>query len=435
MTLKNISKITDLGLCTGCGTCSGVCPVEAIEMHNNSEMFLPTLAKDKCTGCAICVKSCPAYSTNTDALALKIFGKQHFDEFLGNFLNCYVGHSNENQIRFDSASGGTVTGLLVYALEKGLIDGVLCTRMRKDKPLEPEPFIARTREEIISASKSKYCPVPLNSALRKIMRVERGNFAVVGLPCHIYGIRKAEAIFKNLDSRISLHVGLLCTHTVNFMGTNLLLKKFRIRNDDVISIDYRGRGWPGCMHLRLKNGRPLDVRYNKGWNAYWNVFTSFFFAPLCCFFCGDQFNELSDVSVGDAWLPSLSHHSQGESLIVARTAQGRDLLEAVAADGRLCLTPIPSSMARESQAFGLNFKKQNLGARLSLFRLLGAYRVGKKRFEKKNSSFVALLGAFLAYSSYRLSNRRHSRVLLSYVPLPIFRLYFGLFKTISYLTK
>jgi coenzyme F420 hydrogenase subunit beta len=47
-----------------------------------------------------------------------------------------------------------------FALEEGIIDGALVTRMKKDRPLEPEPFIARTREEIIEASKSKYCGVP-----------------------------------------------------------------------------------------------------------------------------------------------------------------------------------------------------------------------------------------------------------------------------------
>jgi len=53
---------------------------------------------------------------------------------------------------------GVVTQLLIFLLEKGIIDGALVVRMREDQPLEPEPFIARTKEEIISTSKFKYCP-------------------------------------------------------------------------------------------------------------------------------------------------------------------------------------------------------------------------------------------------------------------------------------
>jgi len=79
-----------------------------------------------------------------------------------------------------------VTALFIFALEKGLIDGALVTGMKKDKPLEPEPFIARTREKIISARGSKYCSVPANIALKEILKAkEEERFAVVGLPCHI----------------------------------------------------------------------------------------------------------------------------------------------------------------------------------------------------------------------------------------------------------
>jgi len=74
--------------------------------------------------------------------------------------------------------------------------------MKKENPLEPEPFIARTKEEIIEASKSKYCPVPANIALKEIMDSKSGEkFAVVGLPCHIQGIRKFEEVNKILKEK------------------------------------------------------------------------------------------------------------------------------------------------------------------------------------------------------------------------------------------
>ena len=108
--------------------------------------------------------------------------------------------------------------VLISALEKNLIDGALVTRMKKDNPLESEAFIARTKEEIISASKSKYCPVAANISLKQILK-EEGRFAVVGLPCHLHGIRKAEKINKALGKKIVFHFGLLCSHMVNFIGT------------------------------------------------------------------------------------------------------------------------------------------------------------------------------------------------------------------------
>jgi coenzyme F420 hydrogenase subunit beta len=240
-TFKNISYIVKNGLCTGCGTCEALCPAEAIKLliDKNKGVFIPQLVKDKCNKCGICLKVCPGHEVDFKELNLEIFGKEPENLLIGNYINCYVGHTNDNNIRYNSSSGGLVTAILIFALEKGLIDGALVTRMRKDKPLEPEPFIARTREEVIEASKSKYCPVPANIALREIMEVE-GKYAVVGLPCHIHGLRKAQRINKKLRERIVLHLGIFCNHAPNFWGTKLLLHRLKIKEDEVIKLDYRG---------------------------------------------------------------------------------------------------------------------------------------------------------------------------------------------------
>ena len=40
---KIISKIVENGLCTGCGTCMGTCPVDAIEMviEHKKGIYIP----------------------------------------------------------------------------------------------------------------------------------------------------------------------------------------------------------------------------------------------------------------------------------------------------------------------------------------------------------------------------------------------------------
>jgi len=178
---KTISSVAKDGLCTGCGTCVALCPNDAIEMVINEKkgVYVPELDEGKCNNCGICFKVCPGHEVDFKGLNLEIFGKEPEDILIGNYLNCYVGHATDYDIRYNSASGGLVTALLIFALEEGLIDGALVTRMKKDKPLEPEPFIARTREEIIEARGSKYCPVPANVALREILEAEEGERFVV----------------------------------------------------------------------------------------------------------------------------------------------------------------------------------------------------------------------------------------------------------------
>jgi len=228
MTQKTIAQVVKDGLCTGCGTCVSLCPEEAIKLiiDEKKGIYISELDEDGCNNCGICYKVCPGHEVDFKGLNLEIFGKEPEDILIGNYLNCYTGHSTDYNIRYNSSSGGLVTALLIFALEEGIIDGALVTRMKRDNPIEPEPFIARTVEEIIEASKSKYCPVPANIALKEILDSKEGEkFAVVGLPCHIHGVRKAEQINKKLKEKIVLHLGIFCNHVPNFWGTKLLLQR------------------------------------------------------------------------------------------------------------------------------------------------------------------------------------------------------------------
>ena len=263
MVSDTVERVVERGLCTGCGTCVSMCPSQAIDMILDSKLqiYVPKIERAKCTGCGLCIKVCPGHAVDFKQLN-KVFLEKDLQDntlnvMLGYYLNCYTGYSMNSDIRFDSSSGGIVTELLIFALEEGLIDGALVTRMNKERPLEPEPFIARTRSEIIEASKSKYCPVPANIALREILKRD-GRYAVVGVPCQLHGTRKAELVNKKLRDRIVLHLGIFCGANDSFHQNEYLLYQWRIKPDDVAKIDYRGGGWPGVLTIKLKSGHEIN---------------------------------------------------------------------------------------------------------------------------------------------------------------------------------
>ena len=197
---------------------------------------------------------------------------------IGNYLGIYLAHSTDYSIRFNSSSGGLITQILVFALEEGMIDGALVTGMKKENPLEPEPFIARTKEEIIEASKSKYCPVPANIALKEIMCSKNGDkFAVVGLPCHIQGIRKLEKVNRNFKDKIALHIGIVCNHAPTFFATEYIMRKNRIKYEELRNINYRGNGWPGGMQITKRNGDTIFIPQFSSRLLEWPI--EFFFLP------------------------------------------------------------------------------------------------------------------------------------------------------------
>ena len=428
--VETIMQIRHNCLCTGCGTCAGVCPTGAIEIRVVGGVCVPEADATKCIDCGICVASCPGQSVDFSDLNLKIFGKQPTDRLLGNHSKCYVGHSNDDEVRCRSASGGMVSQMLVSALESGLIDGALVLRMTKSNPLETEGYIARSKEEILEASGSKYCPAPSNEALRHILD-ENGRFAVVGLPCHMHGVRKAEEANKKLKQKIVLHIGVMCSHIVNYAGTELILEKLGIDKKTVKTLAYRGGGWPGGMTVTLKNGARSFIPLFGTWGSYWSAFSSYLFTPIRCLSCPDHTAELADISFGDAWLPELHFGKAGVSIIVARTEIAEKFLSNLDSGKTMSLMEVDASKVKQTQKLLLKFKKDFFGSRMSLLKLLGNHTPDFKIQKSSLWSPIIFAKAFYPYFNVKLSSNGYVRVFLRYVPFPLFRLYFGVYKSLS----
>lgn len=348
-----VDQVVERGLCTGCGTCVSMCPRAAIKMQIRKATYLPEINLNHCTLCRICVKSCPGYLVDFEMLNSRVFGKQPNDMLLGNCVRCYFGYSANENIRYCSSSGGIATQLLIFALDQKLIDGALVVRMRRDNPLKPEIFIARTKEEVVSASKSKYCPVATNTGLKEILR-QSGKFGVVGLPCHIHGLRKAEMLNKALKEKIVFRIGLFCSHSRDFEGTEFILKKIKVDKSNVEKLDYRGRGWPGGMTLTLKDGSERFIPLHE----YYSILGSWLFTPWRCILCGDATNEFADISLGDAWIPEFRHDQKGTSVIVTRSMVGEGILRKAAFDRKIIVRETDTWAVIRSQKSILDFKRE-----------------------------------------------------------------------------
>lgn len=421
-----MEKVSRWGLCCGCGTCAGICPTKAIEMRVDRGRYVPKIQGEKCIACHLCVQSCPGHSVDLSGTSSDIVSRQKVSRLLGNYLDCYVGHSTDSKIRYDSSSGGLVTQFLIYALENNIIDGALVTRMKGRSSLEPEVLIAKTRDEIVAASKSKYCPVAANVGLAGILQ-EEGRFAVVGLPCHIHGVRKAEKVVKALKKKIVLHIGLLCSHSVVFDGTDFLLDKLHIKKEHLRGICYRGEGWPGSLSVRVSDGSSVILPYAGGWNAYGPVFSSFF-VPMRCTMCPDLANELSDVSFGDAWFPELKKEKFGDSIIITRSKVAEEVLLHMSSAKAVYIKRIEAGKVEQSQASELRFKKDDLKTRLSIMRLFGKNTPILLPESNIPISTIGLLRSFLQYGSIKTSSNARLRPLLTSVPLPLFRIHSGIRK-------
>ncbi|MFC1947589.1 Coenzyme F420 hydrogenase/dehydrogenase, beta subunit C-terminal domain [Chloroflexota bacterium] len=398
---KTIEQVVGDGLCTGCGTCAGICTQNAVKMviDHKRGIHVPRLDREKCSECGICFKVCPGNSVDFNTLNREIFGREPEDILLGNYLNFYTGYSIDDATRYNSASGGLVTALLIFALEEGIIDGALVTRMSEENPLEPQPFIARTREDIVTAARSKYCPVPANMALKEILQAEEGEkFAVVGLPCHLHGLRKVENLHNNIKQKQVLYFGLFCNHTPSLIATDYILHKVKIKKEEVERIDYRGEGWPGKMKITLR-----DREIYLPLNDYWRSGFGSFFQPERCAVCSDMVAELSDISFGDAWIGEFSQDKIGTSMIISRSEKGEELLNNALYKQVISLEPITRNKVIWSTRQITKFKK-GVPARLSLLRRMGKAVPDYKTTSPKQG-VVAYLSSLYCYLRMYLGKR------------------------------
>ena len=92
-------------------------------------------------------------------------------------------------------------------------------------------------------------------------------------------------------------------------------------------LQYRGRGWPGSMLIRLKDGTERTIplaEYYRELGPY---------SLRRCTLCSDMLGELSDLTCGDAWVYRVMQADKlGSSFVVSRTAEAEELLEAAASN-------------------------------------------------------------------------------------------------------
>jgi len=350
-----IDKVVKSKLCTNCGTCISVCPVGAIFCKQREDNFEIRVDKEKCTKCGLCLQVCPGKEVDFKNLNKEIFGKDQkikYDPSLGYFKNCYLGYSLNKNIRFKCSSGGAITSILIYLLKNKIIDGALVTTMDAKNPLISKPFIAYTEKEIVEARGSKYTPVVLNQCLTEIIKSKKKSFAIVGLPCHIHGIRKFQKINPVLKKKVKVCLGIMCGQTVNFNGSRFFLKRGGVKEEELKELRHRGEGWPGKIALKLKNNELKKINFKDNFK----IFTLGFFTPTRCFLCIDQTNELSDIAFCDAWDEKITlKDNLGSNFIISRTKEGNRIINLTKKD--IKYTEIPNNRLKKSVGLRIVCKK------------------------------------------------------------------------------
>lgn len=358
-----IQLISTSGLCTGCGTCYGICPHNAIHYDLNSKtgLYVFNVLFDRCKSCGLCLNSCPGIGVNMCQMNLRLFQEIPAIPLLGYAKKCFSGFATDKDLRYRATSGGVTTALMKFALQSGFVDGAIVTGYNERNPLQSKAYIARSAQELENAIGSKYCPSATNIVLKDIIR-GGGKFILVGLPCHIHGLRKSQMILPKLNKAVVLQIALFCGMNFSYRHLNWLLRHLGVERADVSRINYRGSGYPGEMRIDCKGNKSIVSPLHQ---YYVNAFKA-----TRCTLCPDTFGELADISIGDAWLPEYRDDKLGRNIVVGRSRAGLDFLENAQCEKAVCFDAISPEKVLESNHEIATFK-DDCSSRVALLRMLG----------------------------------------------------------------
>lgn len=113
--MGNINTIVNNDMCCGCGICAGVCSENCISMDINLNGFYrPTMNRENCSNCGKCLNICPSGEAIVHEEEGSMFGE---------VISVYAGWAKDENIRYNSASGGIATAISLELLDKGFAVG------------------------------------------------------------------------------------------------------------------------------------------------------------------------------------------------------------------------------------------------------------------------------------------------------------------------
>jgi len=182
--------------------------------------------------------------------------------------------------------------------------------------------------------------------------------------------------------------------------------------DRVGAIRFRGNGWPGAFSVHLKDGseHPHKLSYKDAWGFLQT------YRPFRCYLCPDGTSELADISCGDPWHRPPTEDEKGRSLIIVRTARGREILDGAVRSGYLALQKIDPTILEHSQK-NLLMKRSSIWGRLLTMKTLGLPAPTYAGFPLlENWLELALSDKLrsLVGTAWRILQRRYYRPIFSY---------------------
>lgn len=326
MRLKRLSDVSDYQLCCGCGICAYLYP-EHIYMRDVPSLGRRPIFKEKSTEPEIyhqqALKICPGAGLTHGPETRPREGLiSSLIKTWGPVFEIWEGHAADPEIRFKGSSGGAISAISLYCIEREGMYGVLHITADAEKPYLNETTLSRNRVSILTAAGSRYSPASPCEKLQEIQTAPT-PCVFVGKPCDAAAVYNARQYKPELDRKVGLTIACFCAGTPSTNGTLEMLRKMGCDSQDgLIALRYRGCGWPGKTTAIDTKNISRALTYQQSWG---NILQKY--RQWRCYICPDHSGEFADISVGDPWYRDIGENEKGRSLIIVRSEKGKRIIQ------------------------------------------------------------------------------------------------------------
>lgn len=310
-------------------------------------------------------------SRNEDDIAKTIFSdipSIAYDKTIGFYLDLYVGHVLTGTYRKRGSSGGLVSWLAIKLLENKKIDGLIHVKKSKNPDILFEYDISRTPSEVRDGAKSRYYPAQLSEVL-SVVKKKPGKYAVVGIPEIITELRLLAENDAAINKSIVFYFGLVAGHQKTTKYAEAIAWEYGIKPGNLKEIDFRVKRDTGrasdydTKFTGMVDGKEKSFLV-RGTDPFVSSWAHGFFKARFSDFTDNTFNEVADVTFGDAWLKEYVDDAAGNNVLIVRNTEIAELITRGSKNGELQLDIVDADTIIRSQKGLVHHTKDELPYRL-----------------------------------------------------------------------
>lgn len=327
---KEVRRVVENGNCTGCGGCAWLFP-DLVSMSLDDSGFLRPRVQSRGTrGQAQSFKRvCPGVLVDQ---ARDASASNH--PVFGPYVSAWQGWSDDDKLRELGSSGGVLSAISSWLLAEAPTRNIVATAADPVNPIRSVALQLRSREDIEASAGSRYAPVSNLPLLGK----PAAEDVFVGKPCEVVAAR-AGLKETGTDGQ-PVMLSFFCAGTPSQHATDELVGTLSGADRAPAEVRYRGNGWPGSFTVRDDDGVVASMSYHDSWGGHLGRALQ-----MRCKLCPHGTGSHADIAVGDFWESDENGYpvfaeGEGNSVVIARTQRGHELIMRARSQGVLVLAPL-----------------------------------------------------------------------------------------------